>query len=159
MFRLPLKQARNQPGTPGGQRFFKIFKPCPIVLNYIQHIFQGEAKNFPWGLSPLLRPQVTDLHSISVSTVDLTCFNVENVNVLYVSPNVQRIFSVKSFNLGKIFLLTNFQKLFTVSNTVAVVAHIFIKRCYACSTVVTITYCRDGQLIWLKGHSEKVTFS
>jgi len=108
-------------------------------------------------------PLVTDLHSISVFTVDLTCFNVENVrtltHVLYVLPNVQRIFSAKSFSLANLFLLTNFQKLFTVSNTVTIVAHIFIKRCYACSTVVTITYCRDGQLIWLKGHFDEVAFS
>ena len=57
------------------------------------------------------------------------------------------------------FLLTNFQKLFTVSNTVTDVAPIFSKRCYACSTVVTITYYRDGQLILLKGHFEKVAFT
>jgi len=104
-----------------------------------------------------------DLHSISIFTVDLTCFNIENVrgitHVLYAIPNVQRIFSAKSFSLGNLFLLNNFQKLFTVSNAVTIVAHIFIKRCYAFSTVVTITYCRYGQLIWLKGPFEKATFS
>ena len=30
------------------------------------------------------------------------------------------------------------------------VAYVFIKRCYACSTVIRIAYCRDGQSIWLK---------
>jgi len=39
------------------------------------------------------------------------------------------------------------------------VAHIFSKRCYASSTDITITYRRDGQLIWLKGQFEKVAFS
>jgi len=40
---------------------------------------------------------------------------VENVfSHTYVLPNVERIFSVKSFNLGNLFLLTNFQKLSTV---------------------------------------------
>jgi len=28
-----------------------------------------------------------------------------------------------------------------------------------CSTVIKIAYCRDGQLIWLEGHFEKVAFS
>ena len=78
---------------------------------------------------------------------------------MYVFPNVKRIFSAKSFSLGKLSLLANFQKLFTVSNTVSIVAYIFIKICYACSTVIKITYRRDGQIIWLKkGHFEKVAF-
>jgi len=55
-------------------------------------------------------------------------------------------------------LLTNFQKLFTVSNTVSIVVYIFIKRRCACSTAIKITYCRDGQLIWLTDHFEKVAF-
>jgi len=52
----------------------------------------------------------------------------------------ERIFSAKSFNLGNLSLVTSFQKLFTVS----IVAYIFIKRCYACSTAIKITYCRCG---------------
>jgi len=40
-------------------------------------------------------------------------------------------FSTRSFSLVNLSLLTNFQKLFTVSNTVSTVH--FIKRCYACS--------------------------
>jgi len=36
-------QARNQLGTPGGAKSFlrgpKFFELCPIVLNYVQHIF------------------------------------------------------------------------------------------------------------------------
>jgi len=75
------------------------------------------------------------------------CTRSHTCRLLYVFPNVQRIFSANTFSLGNLFLLTNFEKLFTVSHTVTIVAHIFIKRCYACSTVVTITYCRDGQLI------------
>jgi len=54
---------------------------------------------------------------------------------MFVFPNVERIFSEKSFTLGNLPLLTNFQKLFTVSNTVSIVAYIFIKRCYACYTI------------------------
>jgi len=52
----------------------------------------------------------------------------------YVFPNIERISSTKSLSLGNLSLLTNFQKLFTVSNTVSIaVAYIFIERCYACS--------------------------
>jgi len=44
------QQARNQRGTPGGAKSFlreaQIFKLCPIVLTYVQHIFSGGAKNF-----------------------------------------------------------------------------------------------------------------
>jgi len=36
--------------------------------------------------------------------------------------------------------------------------YIFIKRCYACSTVIKITNCRDGQLVWLGEHFEKAAF-
>jgi len=61
---------------------------------------------------------------------------------MYMFPKVERIFSAKSFSLGNLSLLTNFQKLFTVSNSVSIVAYIFINRCYACSTVIRITYCR-----------------
>jgi len=57
---------------------------------------------------------------------------------------------------ANLFLLTNFQKLFAVPNIVSIVAYVFIKRCYACSTVIKITYCGDGQLIWLEGRFEKV---
>ena len=43
-------QARNQLGTPGGPRSFwegpKFFKLCPIILNYVQHIFPGGGKKF-----------------------------------------------------------------------------------------------------------------
>jgi len=78
---------------------------------------------------------------------------------MYVFPNAERISSAKSFSLGNLSLLANFQKLFTVSNTVSiVVAYIFIKRCFACSTVIKIAYCRDRQLIWLEGHFEKAAF-
>ena len=125
--------------------------------------FRGGEKFSKGAFARPCAPLVTDLHSISDFIVDLTCFNAENArglaHVLYVFPNVQRIFTAKSFSLGNLFLLTNFQNLFTVSNTVTIVDHIFIKRCYACSIVVTITYCRDGQLIWLNGHFEKVAFS
>jgi len=76
---------------------------------------------------------------------------------MYVFPHVKRIFIAKFFSLGNLSLLTNFQKLFTVSNTVSIVAYIFIKRCDVCSTAglsnlfsvashkhfmyVTISYC------------------
>jgi len=33
-----------------------------------------------------------------------------------------------------------------VYNTVSIVACIFIKRCYTCSTVITITYCRGVKI-------------
>jgi len=90
----------------------------------------------------------------------LTCFIVENVRSLhvYVFPNLERIFSAKSFSLGNLFMLVNFQKLFPVSNAVSIAAYIFNKRCYACSVVIKITYCSGGQLIWLEGYFAKVGF-
>jgi len=77
---------------------------------------------------------------------------------MYVFPNGERIFIAKLFSLGNLSLLTNFQKLITVTNIVSIVAYIFTKRCYACSMVIEITYCSDGQLIWLKGRFAKVAF-
>jgi len=54
------KQARNQLGTPGGRRDFwegpNRFELCPIVLNYVQHIFPGGGKKFSWGCFAPLRP-------------------------------------------------------------------------------------------------------
>jgi len=45
-----LNQARNQLGTPGWAKSFlrgaEIFKLCPIISNYVQHIFQGGRKKF-----------------------------------------------------------------------------------------------------------------
>jgi len=43
---------------------------------------------------------------------------------MYVFPNVERISSAKSFSLGYLSLLSNLQKLFTVSNSITV-AYIF----------------------------------
>jgi len=41
----------------------KFFELCPVVLNNVQHIFPGGAKNFlGWDLSP--PPLVTGLHTI-----------------------------------------------------------------------------------------------
>jgi len=69
-------------------------------------------------------------------------------------------FLVRNLSVWEISLLTIFQKLFTVSNTVIIVAaYMFIKRCYACPTVIKITFCRNEQLIWLEGHFEKAAFS
>jgi len=60
--------------------------------------------------------------------------SIENVfSHTRVLPNIEGIFSAKSFRLGNISLLTNFQKLFAV--------------------------CRNGQLIWLGGHFEKAADS
>jgi len=44
-----------------------------------------------------------------------------------VFPKVESIFSAKSFSLENLSLLTNFQKLFTVSNTVSIIAYILVK--------------------------------
>jgi len=82
---------------------------------------------------------------------------------MYVFPNLQRIFSAKSFSLANLLSLIYFHKLFTVSNTDSIAACIFNKICYACSffycTVIEIADCRDGQLICLDGYFEKVAFS
>jgi len=44
------RQARNQLGIPVGAKSFlrgvQIIKLCPIVSNYLQHIFQGGRKFF-----------------------------------------------------------------------------------------------------------------
>jgi len=78
---------------------------------------------------------------------------------MYMFLNVERIYSAKAFSFGNLSLLTHFQKFFTVYNTFSIVGYIFIKRCYACSTVIKINYSRDGQLILLKGHFEKIVFN
>jgi len=43
-------------GHQGGEEFFEgqIFKLCPIVSKYVQHIFPGRAKIFLGGLPPLV---------------------------------------------------------------------------------------------------------
>jgi len=64
---------------------------------------------------------------------DLSCFIAENVlSHEYMFPNIECIFNAKSFSLGNLSLLTNFQKLSTVSNTVSV-GYIFTERFCACS--------------------------
>jgi len=55
---------------------------------------------------------------------------------MYVLPNLECIFTAQSFSLGNLFLQTNFQNLFTVSNTVSIAAYIFNKRCYACTFLI-----------------------
>jgi len=48
--RIDPKQARNQLEKLGGAKGFlkgpKFFKLCPMVLKYVQHIFQGRRKKF-----------------------------------------------------------------------------------------------------------------
>ena len=74
------------------------------------------------------------LSAIRFLFLDLTCFIVEKVlSHKYVIPNIECIFSAKSFILGNLSWLTNFQKLPTVSNTVNV-GYIFMKMCYDCSS-------------------------
>jgi len=55
----PNIQARNQLGTPGWEKSFlrgvQIFKLCPILSKYVQHIFQGE-RNFRRSLLPRYGP-------------------------------------------------------------------------------------------------------
>ena len=52
------KQARNQLGTLGGAKVSlkgpQFFLLCPVVLNYVQHNFQGRRKTFLWCFSPLV---------------------------------------------------------------------------------------------------------
>jgi len=56
-----------------------------------------------------------DCNSISVFGLDNCLFIAENVpSYTYVFPNIESIFSVKSFSLGNLYLLINFQKLCTV---------------------------------------------
>jgi len=51
-------QARNQLRRRVFWERPKVFKPCPIFLNYVQHIFPGEAKKILGVASP---PLVTGL--------------------------------------------------------------------------------------------------
>jgi len=66
--------------------------------------------------------------------LDLTCFIVENVlshtSYTFVFPNIECMFSAKSFSLRNLCLLTNFQKLSAVSNAVRSV-HSYLKD-YSC---------------------------
>ena len=67
---------------------------------------------------------------------------VENVvSHMYVLPNIEFIFSVKSFNLGNQSLLTNFQKLSTVySNAVNIVHFSWKMLCLFWLKLLTVTY-------------------
>jgi len=54
--------------------------------------------------------------------LDLTYFIVETgLSHTHVFPNIECIFCAKSFSLGYLSLLSNFEKLSTVSNTVSIV--------------------------------------
>jgi len=56
------------------------------------------------------------LSAIRFLFLNLTCFMAENVlSHTYVLPNIECIFSAKSFPLGNLSLLSNVQKLCTVS--------------------------------------------
>ena len=52
-------------GHQAGRRVFwvgpKVFKLCPIFLNYVQHTFPGGTKNFAGELLPSTSPLVTGL--------------------------------------------------------------------------------------------------
>jgi len=60
-----LTQARNQLGTPGVTKGFlrgsQIFKLCPIVFNYAQHIFPGGSNVFAGGSTPCAPIRFTGL--------------------------------------------------------------------------------------------------
>jgi len=62
------------------------------------------------------------------------------------------IFSAKSFRLGNLSLLTDFQKLSAGSNTVST-AHTFLLQDMML-VLTKITYWRNGQLTRLVGHFE-----
>jgi len=53
-------QARNQLGIPGGAKSFlrgaQFFYLCPIVFNFVQHIFPGGQTFFYGDLRPLIPP-------------------------------------------------------------------------------------------------------
>ena len=59
-FAVSRSQASDQLGTPDGAKSFlrwaKIFKLCPIVLNFVQHIFRREIEILQMRLLPLLPP-------------------------------------------------------------------------------------------------------
>jgi len=56
-----------------GRRVFwegpKFFELCPIVLDYVQHIFPGGTKNFLGWLRPLVAPLVTGLLAPNTNNV------------------------------------------------------------------------------------------
>jgi len=62
---------RNQLGTPGGEeyseRVIKFFKLCSIILSYVRHIFQGEAKDFARRDSTPMRPPGYETAGVSNS--------------------------------------------------------------------------------------------
>jgi len=62
-------QARNQLGTPGGAKSFlrgaQIFEVCPILLNYVQHIFPGDDTNFLQGANSSLVTGLVAVRRIS----------------------------------------------------------------------------------------------
>ena len=54
LFHTCFIQGRKQLGTPRGAKVFlggdKNIEICPIVENFVQHVFPGETKKFPRGL-------------------------------------------------------------------------------------------------------------
>jgi len=89
-------------------------------------------------------------HSISVFRFDL--LHRRKFTHAHVCVNIECNFSAKSFYLKNLSSLTNFRKLSAVSNTVSIV-HFSLKD--VMPVLITITYCRDGQSVWLEGHFEK----
>ena len=60
--------------------------------------------------------------------LDLACFMVENaLSHTFVRPNIACIFSVKSFSLGNISLLTNLQKVFRLASLTPLILYILSK--------------------------------
>ena len=69
IYRNSSSQVRNQLGTPAGAKSFlrgaQFFELCPILLNYVQHIFIDGEKKFQGGFSPRA-PLVTGLSLVRV---------------------------------------------------------------------------------------------
>jgi len=100
------------------------------------------SKNWVWDYRALFRLSFNfwffcrfDLFHRRKCTYSYTCLCFQTSSA----------FLVQNLSVWEIYLCWLISRSsFTVSNTLStVVAYIFIKRCYTCSTIIKITYCRQ----------------
>ena len=101
--KIPSIQARNQFGTLGGRRVFweepKFLKLCPIVLNYVQHIFPGEANIFLGWASPPWSRVCQYLSFLTKSALRKPGHDLLLLLILETLHNRRRLFWAKQYSL------------------------------------------------------------
>jgi len=84
----------------------------PLCYHFFINSVSGASRRLSSSVSPAIR----------FLFLDLTCFIADNVHShTYVFSNIECIFSAKSFSLKNLSLLSNFENVSAVSNTVVIV--------------------------------------